>query len=360
VFVAAARGLAARGYQVTLVCPEASPVEARAAVEGCDVVPMDLVGSALAVGWRLKGVLATRFIETVFVHTEAEHLAASVAVRLAGRGGVVRRVPAGVKPVIGNATRLALKLATGGFVFTTEAEANALPAPRGARAPAVAPLGVDLARYEDLRGVSLAALGASVPRARLVVCVLDRGQNDSLQVSRSADSQTGAAAVLRAVALLAPRHPELHVAILGAESGQENLRLHAAALGITERLSALGERDDDLAVLRAAHVGWVVADADSAAFAALDFMAMRVPVLVDRGTVGARFIADGITGVALPPGDTTSAASALAGLLAQEKQRAAMGQAGRARVGREFTELAMLDSLQACADIARDRTRWTA
>jgi glycosyltransferase involved in cell wall biosynthesis len=152
----------------------------------------------------------------------------------------------------------------------------------------------------------------------------------------------------------------LHVAILGAESGEEGLRVHAAALGITERLSALGERDDDLAVLRAAHVGWVVADADSAAFAALDFMAMRVPVLVDRGTVGARYVADGITGVALNPGDPTSAASALAGLLAQDKQRAAMGQAGRTRVAREYTELPMLDSLQACADVARDRTRWTA
>jgi glycosyltransferase involved in cell wall biosynthesis len=360
VFVAAARGLAARGYHVTLVCPERSSVEEHAAAEGCDVVAMDLGGRPLAVGWRLRRLLASRFIETVFVHTESEHLAASVAIRLAGRGGVVRRVPAGVKPVIGSATRLALTLATGGFVFTTEAEARAERVLRRARPPAVAELGVDSAVYEQLRGVSLNTLGATVPRARLVVCVLDRDQNAEAHRGRTPDAQGGAAQVLRAVALLASRHPELHVAILGEESAQEKLRMHAAALGITDRVRALGARDDDLAVLRAAHIGWVVAESDSAAFAAIDFMAMRIPVLVDRGTVGARYIADGITGVALSPGDPTSAASALAGLLAQDKQRAAMGQAGRVRVARDYSEAAMLDALQACADIARDRSRWKA
>jgi len=346
VFVVAARGLAARGYQVTFVCPGGGPVEARAAADGCDVIPMDTGGSLLGQSWRLQRILADRFVETVFVHTESEQLAVSIAMRIAGRGGVVRRVPAGAIPQIGGPTRLALRLATGGLVFTTAADASAMPALARARAPVVAELGVDVTRYEELRAVPVAALGASAPDARVIVCAYDAG------------AKAHAATVLRAFALLAPRHPELLLTLLGPGSADEDLRMHAAALGVARRVRFLGERDDDFAVLQAAHLGWIVATHDTAAFGALDFMAMRIPVLADRGTVAARYVADGITGTLLTPGDTPGTAAAVAGLLAQDERRRAMGSAGRTRVAREYTETAMLDALQAAADAARDRTRW--
>jgi glycosyltransferase involved in cell wall biosynthesis len=150
----------------------------------------------------------------------------------------------------------------------------------------------------------------------------------------------------------------LHLAILGPPRGQEDVRMHAAALGITRHISYLGERDDDLAVLRAAEVGWVVAAADSAAYATLDFMAMRTPVLADRDTIAARYIADGITGALLTPGETSATAAILAGLLAQNAQRTAMGAAGRSRVAREYKESTMIELLQQAADVARDRSQW--
>lgn len=136
--------------------------------------------------------------------------------------------------------------------------------------------------------------------------------------------------------------------------------MHAAALGIGRQISHLGERDDDLAVLRAADLGWVVASDDAAAFGALDFMAMRIPVLTDRDTIAARYVADGITGMLLSPGDTPATAAIVAALLGRPDQRTAMGSAGRSRVAREYTETAMVDALQRAADVARDRTRWTA
>jgi glycosyltransferase involved in cell wall biosynthesis len=212
--------------------------------------------------------------------------------------------------------------------------------------PIIADVGVDPERYDELRAVPVASLGAA-PDARLIVCVYDECQRSRV------------ASVLRTMALLAPRHPEIHLVILGPSPGHESLRMHAAALGITRQVSYVGERDDDLAVLRAAAVGWVVAGEDTAAYAALDFMAMRTPVLADRGSIAARYIADGITGEILTPGDTPATAATVAGLLAQHEQRAAMGNAGRARVAREYSESAMVDLLQHAADMGRDRSQWS-
>jgi glycosyltransferase involved in cell wall biosynthesis len=69
-------------------------------------------------------------------------------------------------------------------------------------------------------------------------------------------------------------------------------------------------------------------------------------------------VADGISGIILPPSDTPATAATIAELLSQDEQRAAMGSAGRARVAREYTERTMLDAVQRAADEARDRSRW--
>jgi glycosyltransferase involved in cell wall biosynthesis len=87
-------------------------------------------------------------------------------------------------------------------------------------------------------------------------------------------------------------------------------------------------------------------------------MARRVPVLVQRDTVPARYVADGITGVHLSAGDVAGTAATMASLLAHPDERRAMGNAGRARVARAFTETAMLDGFVRAADAARDRSRW--
>jgi glycosyltransferase involved in cell wall biosynthesis len=343
-FAAAGRGLGERGYHVTFVCPSGE-VEARAAAEGCDVVPLE-VGAA---AWQLRRIVTERFIETVFVHSQREHLAAALATRWAKRGSIIRRTPTGGRLQAGRATRVAARLATTSYLFTTAADAQIAPVLPRAREIVTVELGVDPSRYDELRGADPVSLGASGEAdGRLLVCVYDEG------------GKARAATVIRAVAMLAPRHPELHLVLFGAGANHEDLRMHAAALGIGPIVTHLEHRDDDLAVLRAADIGWVVASEDNAAFGALDFMAMRTPVLVERGTVAARYVADGITGCVLPPGDTPAVAATIAELLAQPEQRAAMGSAGRVRVARDYGEQTMLDSLQVAVESARDRTQWKA
>jgi glycosyltransferase involved in cell wall biosynthesis len=186
----------------------------------------------------------------------------------------------------------------------------------------------------------------SRPDERRIVCAYGAG------------ARVRAGTVLRALAMLAPRHPELRVTFVGPGATDEALRMHAAALGVNRLVRHVEDDEDVAAHAVGAHLGWLVADGDDAAFGALDLMAARAPILVDRGTDGARYVADRITGAHLEPGDVPGTAATIAQLLARDDERQAMGAAGRARLVREHTETAMVDGFARAAEAARERSKW--
>jgi glycosyltransferase involved in cell wall biosynthesis len=316
---------------------------------GVDTVPADPDATAAGDAWWLRRLLQERFVEVVFVHTDREQLIVSSAMRLAERGAVVRRVPAFQPPSVLGSGRLAMRIASTGLLFTTEEEMRqaeeSLELSSLAIPPEVAPLGVDVTSYDNLRPLPRSSLGAP-PDSLLVVCSYEPG------------ARLRMATVMRTLALLLPRHPEIHLAVLGPGSLDDDLRMHAAALGVSTAVSFLGQRTDDLAVLRTADVGWVVAGGDEGAFAFLDLMAMRIPVLAERGTMPQHYVADGITGVLLSPGATSHTAAAVASFLLHAERRAAMGNAARTRVQRDFAEASFIDGLERALAAASDRSRW--
>ena len=344
-FAAAARGLAERGYQVIYVCQPDSAVHQRLSGAGYDVLAMrGRPGTAM--GLRMAGVIRARFVEVAFVHSEREQFAAALACRLAGRGAVIRRAGAGELITHGRRARLAGRLAASSALLTRLDDEPAPTPTEGAAEVMLGDLGIDLVRHDATLPVSRPPVkGAGT--TRVIVCICD------------AHTSRGAmATVLRTTALVAPRHPELRLILVGAGSDDEAIRIHAAALGITKIVTQLGERDDDVAVMRGADAGWVIATGDTAAFAHLDLMALRIPVLAEREPVALRYVADGITGILLPPSDPPATAASLATFLAHDAQRAAMGNAARARVMREFPESAMVDAFYRAVEAARDRERW--
>jgi glycosyltransferase involved in cell wall biosynthesis len=346
-FASMARVMAQRGYQVTYACPADSLAERRASYSGFEVIPVETGGTLAGDAFRLKNLLVGKFVEVICVHTARDQLVCSIATRLAERGAVVRRLEAGQSLRTSAGLQGAMRLAASGYLYASPGELAAAPSLPRAIGSWVVPLGVDLEAYDEVRPAPRPALGAGGV-TRLAVCLYDV----------SARARIGT--VLRTIALLSARHPDLRLAMIGRGSDDEALRMHAAALGITGVVSHLGERDDAQQVMRAADVGWVVADGDDAAFATLDFMAMRIPVLAERGTIAQRYVADNITGLLLPPGDAPASAAALAAFLHYDEQRAAMGNAARLRVGRDFALAPMGDALQRAVDAARDRSRWVA
>jgi hypothetical protein len=62
--------------------------------------------------------------------------------------------------------------------------------------------------------------------------------------------------------------------------------------------------------------------------------------------------------VLLPQPDPGTMAARIAVLLAHAERRSAMGNAGRARVARDFPETGMIEGFERATEVARDRTRW--
>lgn len=342
-FAVAARGFVAQGATVTMVCRAGSGPEKGFEHDGLDIVAVPAGGSVGGEAWRLRTILKDRFIEVVFVHSEREHLAAGSAMRLAERGGVIRRVSAGASAKAAKSGLFAGRMAASRMLFASEADRARV----GSERDFVAPLGVDVAKVQDVRATSRALLNAT-DATQLIVCVIDQHAGNRLTT------------VMRTLALLAERHPDLRLVIVGRDADADDTRMHAAALGVGSLVRFLGDRADTPAILAAADVGWVAAEGDDGAFGCLDFMAARVPVIAERSSLLSSYVPDGIAGVLLPPADPSDTASTVARFLADADTRQAMGNAGFTRAKRDFGESAMIGGFISAAAAAGDRSLWTA
>lgn len=342
----AARGLTARGHPVTIACCEDSRLDELAHEAEIDTVPINSDASAAGGAWDLRRVIQQKFIEVAIVSSERDQLIVSSARLFADRGAVLRRVPCFEPLVLQRGARLALRLAASGVIVSTASEVDALPAVGWLLPPAVVPLGVDATAYDDV---------LPVPRAQI------EAPSDGLIIGchYDASGRHRIATVFRTLALLAPRHRSMHVVVFGPGSLDEELRMHASALGVGALVSFVGDPVDERAVMRAVDVGWIVSGADTGAFACLDFMALRIPVIADRSPLTQHFVADAITGTLLAPGDAAYTASNVAAFLASRENLTAMGNAARSRVQREFTEPAMIDGFERAVIAGGDRAQWT-
>lgn len=349
-FAVAARGLAARGYNVTFLAEPHSSVEqstSRMATVASriggddpvapkkDIAPFEVSafssdGLWLGAAWRLRHLFRRWDVDVVLVHTDREHLIAAFACWLGRRGKVLRRNPAGTQLSMTATAKIARWLCDTTYLFASDVDVRKAQLPKGAKI-SVARLGVDASRYPD-------RIVAGQPKPediRYIICVYDP------------TSRGRAATAIRTVSMLAPRHPYLRLIIFGAGSDSEDLRMQAAALDVMHLVSFLGERDDHLTLMRDAELGWVVAEADTAAYGILDLMALGVPVIAAEGSVAEMYVANQISGTLIPPEDAATTAANVVTLLANEEQRLAMGGAAKTRVAREFPESAMIDGFEA-------------
>jgi len=343
--LAAARGLAARGHQVTVACCEGARLEQLSRDAGVETVTIDSSLSTAGGAWDLRKVFQDRFIEVAVVSNERDHLVVGSAMRFAERGGVLRRVPAFANLAVQRAGKLALKLASAGLVVSTPRELTEVGGVGWPIPATVAPIGVNVDSYDSVEAATRLDLSAP-PEGLLIACSYDPSGRYRM------------ATVFRTLALMAQRNANMRVLVFGEGSADDDLRMHAAALGVGSLIGFLGPRDDELTIMRAAHAGWIVSSGDSGAFACLDFMALRVPVIAERTTLTQHFVAHAITGLLLAAGDSSLTASAVAAFFSDDAKRVAMGNAGRTRVQREFTETAMVDGFETAVNEAGDRTKW--
>ena len=361
-FARAGRGISERGAKVTLVVtpdsnvhlavsPRRDPGQPRHTPipEPFEIVPLPTDGFFLSAARRLRRIFRRWDADAVFVTTDREHLIAATACWMSRNGAVVRWTPVGRKLELGPAGRWGARLARTVYLFGSETDRRSSNLPKNAFGAEVAEIGIDVTKYPTNGDKSPAAEGDSASDQKqteplkYVVCVYDP------------TSRGRAATAIRTISMLAPRHPNLRLMIVGPGSDDEDLRMQAAALRVLHLVSFLGERDDTINLMQDAHLGWVVADADTGAYGVLDLMALGIPTVASEDGVAQRYIANGISGALYPPDDSASTAATVAGMLLSEDVREAMGKAARARVAREFPESEMIDGFDRAANAARSR-----
>ncbi|MEM9435392.1 MAG: glycosyltransferase family 4 protein [Pseudomonadota bacterium] len=163
----------------------------------------------------------------------------------------------------------------------------------------------------------------------------DRGEAGSeiVFVGRLA-AVKGVLVLLEAVAQLANAYPQARVTLIG--DGPERARIEArvAALGLGDRVTFTGylTQTEVAARLASASIFALPSFAEGVPVVLMEAMAAELPVVATRIAGIGELVTDGEAGLLVPPGDVKSFSAAIETLLADPKQRIAMGRAGRAAV----------------------------
>lgn len=327
VFATVAHALAARGHETAVAAPDGSAMARIVPRSAAKLFTLPTERRARADAAQVREVIEEHRSETVFVHSEAEHVMAAQALKKVGRGALVRRIGAGgVLEVTARTLRAEAAWPTR-YLYTSEA-----PTASASRAGLPAAVRVEL-------GVELPEVPP--PPARdpyaVVACIA------------ASEAIRRATQVVRAVALLAERHTQLRLRVIGSVAADPDLHVLATALGLAGRVDWFPQGSRAVDVLDGVGAGWVVADGDDAGLGVLHLMAHGIVPLAERTPVTARYLTDGIHGVLMSSLHPPTMAAETTVLLADAPRRATMGSAGRARVEREFQLREMLAGFEGAA-----------
>ncbi|MCG7288065.1 glycosyltransferase family 4 protein [Cellulomonas sp. ACRRI] len=145
--------------------------------------------------------------------------------------------------------------------------------------------------------------------------------------------------LLRAVRRLADRGLDARLVVLGEDERggaghRRDLEALVGALGLADRVRLPGAVGEDRvrAELGAAHVFALASHAEPLGVAVMEALAMALPVVVCAGGGVGELVADGRTGLLVPPRDPEALAAAVARLAADPALATALGAAGREHV----------------------------
>ncbi|GAB6061509.1 glycosyltransferase family 4 protein [Deferrisoma palaeochoriense] len=144
---------------------------------------------------------------------------------------------------------------------------------------------------------------------------------------------------LDAARIVAGRVPGVRFLVVGSGSGEytERLRTLAGPLGERVEFAPPTARPEGLYPRLTALVAPTREPGEGFGRVAAEAMACGVPVVASRVAGLSEVVADGETGLLVPPGDPAALAKALVNLLRNPAEAAALGRAGRARAERLFS-----------------------
>lgn len=332
------QGLAARGVSNVLACPSGAHIAAEARAFA-DVVEMPMGGDAdLGLVLRLKQTIRTHRPDIVHIHSRrGADLWGGMAARLAGVPCVLsRRVD---NPEARWAVSLKYRLFD--HVITISEGIRQVLLAEG-----LAPEKVSCVRsavdpkpylHDYDKAAFRADLGfeADTPVAGMVAQLIPRKGHRHL---------------LAALPAVLAEHPALQVLIYGRGPLEAELRQAIADQDLAGHVTLMGFVDDLPAQLGGLDLLVHPADMEGLGVSLLQASAARVPIIASRAGGMPEAVVDGENGVLIEVGDVAALTAAMRRLLGDAALRARMGEAGRARVLREFSVDAMCEGNLAIYD----------
>lgn len=154
--------------------------------------------------------------------------------------------------------------------------------------------------------------------------------------------QKGIRYALEATRRLRAEFPTARLVIAGDGERGDELRRLASALGIADRVYWLGWREDAGDLMAAFDLLLVPSLWEGFGLVLLEAMARRAPVIASRVSAIPEVVADGETGILIPPRDVDALTAAMARLLSDRALRKHMGLLGAARLEERFSRERMV------------------
>ncbi len=229
---------------------------------------------------------------------------------------------------------------------------------------------------DDARGIAIAKAGARPERVRTIVNGVDT------RAFRRADAEARArmraslglrdddfvfgivarlsaakdhANLFRAFASVASTDARARLVVVGDGELRADLARLRGELRMHERIVMTGSRDD-IAALAGSFDAFVLSSyTEGLAMTLLEAMAAELPIVATAVGGNAEAVADGETGLIVPPRDTVRLADAMRWMASHADDARAMGQRGRERAVARFSIDAMVDAYEAAYDAAINR-----
>jgi glycosyltransferase involved in cell wall biosynthesis len=175
------------------------------------------------------------------------------------------------------------------------------------------------------------------------------------RLDRPKDQQTLLAALPRVLAA----HPDLTVFVIGDGPMREELERLTRELGVEANVTFAGVRLDAVELIAASDVFCHPTLYEGFGLAVAEAMALGVPVVASRVAGVVELVADGRTGILVPPENPVALAEALTGLLGDPERRRRLGAEGRQAVVARFDSGDWLRQVEAIYDeLLQQRRGW--
>lgn len=185
----------------------------------------------------------------------------------------------------------------------------------------VIPNGIDHRQWTHLPDRREAREALNIPDQAVVVGTVGR-----------LTEQKGQRYLIQAAHKVVSRQPDALFLIAGYGPLEETLKQQAEDAGVAEQVRFLGYRPAVKQLLAAFDLFVLPSLWEGMSNAVLEAMAAGLPVVATRVDGNTEQVADGLTGLLVPPADAESLAEALLDLITDPDRREAMGRRGRERV----------------------------